>query len=46
MADVAITQPIVAQLRAQLTESRQQEERLKHALTRVLKLLDEANSPG
>ena len=45
MADDAATPHIVADLRTQLGQSRQQEERLKQALTRVLKLIDDGKSP-
>ena len=45
MADGATTKSIVTQLHAQLQQSREQEERLKQALTRVLKLVDEAMPP-
>ena len=45
MADDAATDQIVPRLHAQLQESRQQEERLKEALTRVLRLVDDAKSP-
>ena len=45
MADVATTPETLAQLHGQLQQSRQQEERLKVALTRVLKLIDDAKSP-
>jgi hypothetical protein len=42
MADDARTQQAVAQLQDQLQRSRQQEARLKQALTRVLRLIDDA----
>ena len=45
MADEAVTQQIVAQLHIELQQSRQQEERLKVALTRVLRLIDDAVPP-
>ena len=45
MADDGSTPPILAELRAQLEESRQQEERLKDTLTRVLSLMDDLGRP-
>ena len=45
MADDAGPQQIVTQLHVQLQQSRQQEEKLKVALTRVLRLVDDAKPP-
>jgi hypothetical protein len=45
MDDDDATRRIADGLRAQLQQSRQQEERLERALTRVLELVDEATSP-
>ena len=45
MAEDDAAPRLLAELRAQLEESRQQEERLKDALTRVLSLMDDAEQP-
>jgi hypothetical protein len=45
MADKRETQQIVAGLHAQLAQSREQERRLKDALIRLLKLVDDAKLP-
>ena len=45
MTDDLATHQIVAQLGDQLRQSRLQEERLKEALTRVLRLIDDAKPP-
>jgi hypothetical protein len=45
MAEDDAHRQIVIELHGQLQQSRQQEERLKDALTRVLKLVDEAKPP-
>jgi hypothetical protein len=39
------TQKVLAELRGQLATSRQQQERLKEALTRVLSLIDALGTP-
>lgn len=44
MADDESTQQILAALRDQLKQSRQQQTRLRDALTRVLGLLDEVHT--
>ena len=44
MTDDSATRAIVTELHGQLQQSRQQEERLKVALTRVLKLIDDAKT--
>ncbi len=44
MTDHDANQTIVTELRGQLQQSRQQEDRLKVALTRVLKLIDDAKT--
>ncbi len=45
MTDNSSTQTVLAELRQQLEQSRQQQERLKEALTRVLSLIDDLKSP-
>ena len=45
MNDDEATPRIVADLAAQLQDSRRQEQRLKDALTRVLKLIDDGETP-
>jgi hypothetical protein len=45
MADASATDEVTARLHAQLLRSREQEECLKVALTRVLKMVDDAKPP-
>ena len=45
MADKSATDDVTARLHAQLQQSREQEECLKVALTRVLKMVDDAKAP-
>jgi hypothetical protein len=45
MDDDDVTRRVIADLTVQLHESRRQEQRLKDALTRVLKLIDDGETP-
>lgn len=45
MSDAASAHQTLVELRAQLEQSRQQQERLKEALTRVLSLIDDFERP-
>jgi uncharacterized protein (DUF342 family) len=45
VSDAASVQRTLVELREQLEQSRQQQERLKEALTRVLSLIDDVERP-